>query len=300
MEIFKKAQFIGHNASVYALSECSKLNHFLSSGGDGWIVEWDLNNPEQGRLLAKTDSNIFSILYLPSKNWLLAGNMFGGIHWIDLGSGNNFKSVLHHKNGVFALFSFNENEILSLGGDGILTKWDIEKNRAIESVVLSSKSLRSIAKHPNLDILAVAASDSNIYILDAQSLELICTIEKAHQNSVFSVCFSPDGKYLLSGGRDAYMRIRLCNQNFEELPTEPAHLFTVNCIAFHPNGKIFATASRDKTIRIWDANSFALLKVIDSVRNAGHIKSVNRLLWNDEVLYSCSDDRSIIAWEIKV
>jgi WD40 repeat protein len=95
------------------------------------------------------------------------------------------------------------------------------------------------------------------------------------------------------------LRIRLSNNNFEELPTQAAHLFTVNDIAYHPNGKFFATASRDKTIRIWDAVSFVLLKVIDSIRNAGHLKSVNRLLWVDDVLISCSDDRSIIAWEVK-
>jgi WD40 repeat protein len=299
MNILKKAQFVGHNGAVYALSRYIQPNSFLSAAGDGWIVAWDLNDPDHGRLLTKTDSNIFSIVYLPSKNWLIAGNMYGGLHWIDLENGNNFKSVQHHKNGVFALFCLNDKEILSLGGDGILTKWDIEKSIATESLVLSSKSLRAISKHPKLDLLAIAASDSNIYLLNSQNLELVRKIENAHDNSVFSLCFSPDGEYLLSGGRDAYLRIRLSNNNFEELPTQAAHLFTVNDIAYHPNGKFFATASRDKTIRIWDAVSFVLLKVIDSIRNAGHLKSVNRLLWVDDVLISCSDDRSIIAWEVK-
>jgi WD40 repeat protein len=299
MEIVKKAQFLGHNGAVYALSSYNNSNSFLSAAGDGWIVAWDLNDPDKGKLVVKTDSNIFSILFLPSKNWLVAGNMFGGLHWIDLENGNNFKSVLQHKHGIFALFCLNDKDILSLGGDGILTKWDIDKYRASESIVLSSKSLRAISKHPKLDLLAVAASDSNIYFLNAQNLELLGKIENAHDNSVFSLCFSPDGEYLLSGGRDAHLRIRLSNNNFEELPTQAAHLFTVNDIAYHPNGKYFATASRDKSIRIWDAKSFALLKVIDSIRNAGHLKSVNRLLWVDDVLISCSDDRSIIAWEVK-
>ena len=300
MEPVKKAQFIGHNAAVYSICSFNDTDFFLSSGGDGWIVEWNINNPENGRLLAKTDSNIFSMLYLKDRNWLLAGNMYGGLHWIDLGTGINFKSVLQHKKGVFAIFRLNENELLSLGGDGILTKWDIDKCRATESVELSGKSLRSIARHTNRNILAVAASDSTIYLLNAENLELIDKMENAHDNSVFSICFSPDGKYLLSGGRDAHLRIRLCENNFEELPTQAAHLFTVNDITYHPNGKYFASASRDKTIRIWDAKSFALLKVIDSIRHAGHLKSVNKLLWTETTLLSCSDDRSIIAWEINV
>ena len=300
MELQKKGQFLGHNAAVYAICAFKKQDHFLSTGGDGWIVEWDLNRPETGRLLAKTDANIFSMLYLNQKNWVVAGNMYGGLHWIDLNNAVNFKSVLHHKKGVFALALFNENEILSLGGDGALSKWDIENCRATETLVLSNKSLRAIALHPSQNIMAVAASDSNIYLLDSDKLTVLQTIEKAHDNSVFSIQFSPDGKYLLSGGRDAYLRIWDSNKNFEELPTQAAHLFTVNDIAFHPGGKIFATASRDKSIRIWDAENFALLKVIDAIRYAGHLKSVNKLLWTADALLSCSDDRSIIAWEVKI
>ena len=61
-----------------------------------------------------------------------------------------------------------------------------------------------------------------------------------------------------------------------------------------------ATASRDKTMKIWDANNFKLLKVIDTVRNGGHINSVNTLRWSkyNNWLISGSDDRSIIIWEI--
>ena len=119
MELQKKGQFLGHNAAVYAICAFKKQDHFLSTGGDGWIVEWDLNRPETGRLLAKTDANIFSMLYLDQKNWVVAGNMYGGLHWIDLNNAVNFKSVLHHKKGVFALALFNEN------GDEITDEWNI-------------------------------------------------------------------------------------------------------------------------------------------------------------------------------
>ena len=88
--------------------------------------------------------------------------------------------------------------------------------------------------------------------------------------------------------------------NYEGVFSEPGHWFTINEIVFSPDGKFTATASRDKTIKIWDANSFKLLKVIDAVRGGGHINSVNTLLWSkyNNWLISGSDDRSIIIWEI--
>src|SRR5690606_5922586 len=102
---------------------------------------------------------------------------------------------------------------------------------------------------------------------------------EAHGNSVFSLCLSPDGKYLLSGSRDAHLKVWDAENKFYLLHTIPAHLFTVNHIAFHPDGKLFASAGRDKHIKIWDAQSFQLLKVIDKEKFQGHVNSVNRLLW---------------------
>jgi len=69
---------------------------------------------------------------------------------------------------------------------------------------------------------------------------------------------------------------------------------------FSPDGKLVATGSRDKTIKIWNAQNFGLLKVIDTQRNGGHINSVNTLLWSsfNNWLISGSDDRSIIIWDV--
>jgi WD40 repeat protein len=300
LEINKIAEYRGHNASIYSLSKFNKSESFLSAAGDGWIVEWNCKNPDQGKLLSKTDSNIFSILHLEDSNRLLAGNMYGGLHWIDLKTSLNYKSVQFHQKGIFAFHRINQKQLLALGGDGILSLWDISQSKCTESIQLSQQALRCISKHPKKNILAIGSSDANIYLLNSENLEILETIKNAHQNSVFSINYSPDGQYLLSAGRDAFLRVRETENNYEELPTQAAHLQTVNDIAFHPNGHIFATASRDKTIKIWDYSNFALLKVIDTVRYGAHLKSVNKLLWLDDYqLLSASDDRTIMSWEIK-
>ena len=54
------ARLSGHNASIFALSPFSDQRYFLSAAGDGWIVKWDLEAPDLGKLIAKVDTQIFA------------------------------------------------------------------------------------------------------------------------------------------------------------------------------------------------------------------------------------------------
>jgi WD40 repeat protein len=296
INVKNKTVLEGHRAAIYAVIAYDQPTHFLSAGGDGWIVSWDLEKPENGELLATVPGNIFSCLYLEKENWVVAGDMNGGLHWVDLETKKNFKSSQVHQKGVFDLKLIAKG-LISLGGDGSICRWDIESARALESLQISKERLRSMAYAPERNELAVAASDGYIYFLEADSWQLKHKI-KAHEHSVFCLKYSPDGKFLLSGGRDAFLRIWDIENNFEEQPTEAAHLFTVNALAFHPSAPILATASRDKTIKLWDLTDFRLLKVIDAIKG-GHINSVNDLYWSTykNQLISCSDDRTLRIWE---
>ena len=123
--------------------------------------------------------------------------------------------------------------------------------------------------------------------------------KEAHENSVFVAKYSPSGQYIVSGGRDAQLRVWEIEE-FREVNCQPAHWYTINDLVFHPKGHWLATASRDKTIKIWDTNTFQLLKVIDVQKFGGHINSVNKLHWSshNDWLISCSDDRTIMVWAV--
>lgn len=296
LKIKKRIQLTGHNAGIYALERFDEENTFLSGAGDGWVVSWDLKDPEMGRLLAKVETQIFALHYLQDHNMAVVGNMNGGIHWIPLEHPEQGKNIAHHKKGIFDFYRIGDT-LISVGGEGLLTKWDISGQRSLESLHLTNQSLRCIDYAPELDLLAVGASDNCIYLLNPNTFEVVNKIPEAHNNSVFSLKFSPDNQWLISGGRDALLKVwRL--SDLSSVSSQPAHWYTINAIAFHPQGHLFATASRDRTVKIWDSNTFQLLKVLDTIRDGGHINSVNNLYWStyENTLISCSDDRTIILW----
>src|SRR5690606_23900037 len=117
---------------------------------------------------------------------------------------------------------------------------------------------------------------------------------------VTALCFSPDGQYLLTGGRDAQLNV-LETVRFTVVNTFTPHLFTVYAIKYHPFLPIFATASRDKTIKIWSSDDFRLLRVISLERGFdSHVLSVNDLIWNGykNQLISVSDDKRALVWDV--
>ncbi|MBL7810016.1 MAG: hypothetical protein JNN28_19495 [Saprospiraceae bacterium] len=296
MHVHKIHTCTGHNAALYALAPGTGQRHFLTAGGDGWIVAWNLDNPENGRVVAQVPAQIFALCKLDDGR-LVAGNMNGGIHWIDLEHPDQTRNLQHHRKGVFALKQIGPF-VYSCGGDGFLTRWLAEKALSLESIQLSHQSLRCLAYDATRGWLAIGGSDYAIYVLNERTMALQRVLKMAHTSSVFSLAFSPDGRYLWSGGRDAMLRIWDIESDFAPVSAQPAHLYTINDMAFSPDGQWLITASRDRTIKCWDAHSFALLKVIDTLRNGSHPRSVNRLMWQDGWLISAGDDRQAMIWEI--
>lgn len=295
----KKAQLTGHNGSIFSVIADHQPGHILSAAGDGWIVRWNINDPELGKLVAKVDTQIFSMLLLEGQNRLVVGNMNGGVNWVDLDAPNSpeaNKNIAHHKKGTFAIYQIGDS-VFTAGGDGLLTRWDSLSGKSIESLQLSISAIRSIDFSPQRNELALGASDNALYFLDATTLSLKNSIPNAHENSVFSVKYSLDGTRLFSGGRDALLKVWDLDTH-QSIAQRAAHWFTINDLAISPDGSYLASASRDKTIRIWRTDDFKLVKGLEAIRDQGHINSVNSLLWLPSgELISASDDRRLIIWQ---
>ncbi len=296
--MFKKIhQSTGHRAALYTLAPSHTPRCLLAAGGDGWISEWQLGDPETGRVIAQTPTPIYALEISPP-HWpeqlLLIGDMLGHLYWIDRAHPEAGRNVQHHSKGIYAIhWQVSEAAVFTAGGDGVLTRWNPREKRPVESIQLSNRPLRCIASNPQRDLLAVGASDGYIYYLRRSNLELLERVS-AHQFSVFSLLWSPDGAVLYSGGRDALLK-SWRDANVNEVSV-PAHLGTINHLVLSPNGQWIASAGKDKNIKIWAAQDLRLLKVLDTIREQGHLNSVNRLIWDENGLFSVSDDRSIIFW----
>jgi WD40 repeat protein len=297
MDIQLKNKLIGHKGSIYTLTYDASRHHLLSGGGDGWLVSWP-SGQNDGKLIADVGDQIFSLHYLADLDRLAVGSMTGDLYWVSEDTGTTAQKKLFHSRGIYDLLTLNDY-LISAGGDGRLGFWNLQTRDIDESVALSHKSLRSLSLSPSATHLAVGSSDGGIYILSCQDWSMLKIIENAHLPAVFTIDWL-DEQTLVSGGRDAHLKVWKISDTSIPVIDVSAHWFTINHILCHADQPLIATASRDKTIRIWHQDDFRLIKSLDAAKSGGHINSVNRIAWSEDgsELYAASDDATISVWTI--
>ena len=297
VEIKKLHSLTGHRNPVYTLHSGARQSEFFSGSGDGMIAHWDLEEPENGELIAKLPNSVYALHYIPQADVLIAGHNYEGIHLLDWKNKKEVASLKLTAAAIFDIQSFGDR-LLIASGDGTIQLVDLKSLTILKNIKASEKSARTIAINRSTGEIAVGFSDYFIRVFD-EELSLKHAWQ-AHKNSVFTLRYSPNGEWLMSGSRDARLKAWDIRSEYKKFEEVVAHMYAINHIEFSPDGKHFVTCSMDKSIKVWDANALKLLKVIDRARHAGHGTSVNKLLWTDhhQQLLSASDDRSISVWQI--
>ncbi|NWJ98529.1 MAG: protein kinase, partial [Chloroflexi bacterium] len=115
-----------------------------------------------------------------------------------------------------------------------------------------------------------------------------------HSYAVWTVAFSPDGKYLASGSYDKTVKLWDVN-TAKELYTFKGHSDSITSVAFSPDGKYLASASQDKTIKVWDVSTTKELYTLK-----GHSYAVTSIAFSPDSKYlaSASQDNNVKLWDV--
>lgn len=298
VQVDKISSLEGHKDCIYTIEKSVHHHQLYSGAGDGMVVVWDLSDPDLGKLVAKLPASVYAIHLFESENKLLVGQNFSGIHKIDPEEKKEIGSIKMTDGAIFDIKSYKD-KIIAGDGNGTITTLQYEPLKVLNQFRASEKSARTIAVNPVNREYAVGFSDNTIRIYDLQSDKLKKEIS-AHKNSVFTLRYTPDFKYLLSGSRDAHLKFWDTENDYQLKEDIVAHMYTINHIDFDPQGNYFVSCSMDKSIKVWDAHQWKLLKVIDKARHAGHGTSVNKLYWTafNNQLVSASDDRTLSVWDL--
>ena len=261
-----------HLGSLYCL-DWSVSGRLLASGSNDKIIKLmvvpELSESTNSKKNEEDDDDILelpinghngtirSICFDPSSDLTLltSGDVDKNIKIWDTENGSSKGELVGHNNDVTSLKWSNDGSYFGSGSvDKTIKLWDLKSLREICTVpTLGYGPINDISLFNTGEMLIIAAAhvDGKITIWDAQRKSLFTEIkENTQQKEVRTLAFSPDGKFLVSGGFDNKIKIYDIMNNFN-LAGELEHNDKVVSVKWHPDLPIIVSTSADKTARLW-------------------------------------------------
>jgi WD40 repeat protein len=146
---------------------------------------------------------------------------------------------------------------LAAGTYGQVAIWDLHSAQPVKLLTSVLGAVNDARFSPDGKLLAVAggqpSAKGDLRIYQTSDWKLLAALG-GHQDTVFSVAFSPDGKCLASASFDK--TVRLWNvSNFKLERTFTHHSDFVYSVAFSPDGLWLASASKDRSVKTVDTNT---------------------------------------------
>jgi WD40 repeat protein len=119
-------------------------------------------------------------------------------------------------------------------------------------------------------------------------------LQTGHSQKAEAIAFSPDGRYLATGGVDQTIKIWDVATG-RELRTLTGHVRAVKAVAFSPDAKLLASGGADGKIKLWEIASGSEVGGLP-----GHTQAVNALVFSRDGRWLASGgaDFAVKLWDV--
>jgi len=250
-----------------------------------------MNNPE---LVFNSvhSMGIEAIAYSPDGAYLASGSSDKTIKIWEVETGRLLRTLTGHTDDVYSVSYSPDGKYLASGSDDKTVKlWEVATGECVKTLSGHTDIVRSVSFAPNGKYFASNSDDETIKVWEVATGNCVKTL--IGSESLSSVSYSPDGKYLvsasvgtaklwevasgncvktLSGGRiaynpdGAYLAIAYVSITILKVPTGECikeigdDSSTVYSVAYSPDGTV-ASASYGE-VKLWDAKSCKYIKAL--------------------------------------
>ncbi|KAI7907302.1 WD40-repeat-containing domain protein [Cokeromyces recurvatus] len=185
----------------------------------------------------------------------------------------------------------DEEEAIDESADGFEFRPNEEDENTMELADDSVQGFLIIVNHNG--IIVSGGGDDKSYLWRCDTGEMLKCLD-GHTDSVTSVGFSCDGKYVASAGMDG--KVRVWNAETGDFCVSVDGPDEVVWIDWHPKGNILLAGATDSTIWMWAMPSGKFMNIFN-----GHAGPVTAGCFTPDgkKIVSTSEDSSFIVWDPK-
>jgi WD40 repeat protein len=231
----------------------------LASGCGKAVMLWDMRSGQETTRLTGHENNVMAVAFSADGTQLASGSLDNTVRVWDVARHTQTHSIRTQIAVCDVTFSANGKELAfaELGGHARVV--DLATGNEVMKLDGFAGKVMHIAFSPTDRILAASSvRDKNIQLWDVAGRKLIRELV-GHEEGVWSLAFSPDGRTLASGGgldQDCAVRIWDVSSG-NEVHRISAHAYVVSGLGFSKDGTLLASSGGEGAIRIWDTATWA-------------------------------------------
>lgn len=250
----------GHEAWVVSVI-FSPDNTIITTSWDGTVKIWNPNG-DNIKTLASHNAGVFDISFSPDGETFATASRDGTVKlWSQ--DGENIKTMLAHDDWVFSVSFSPDGETIATGSrNGMVKLWN--RNGEMLAILPGHDApVFGVSFSPDGKTLASASWDTTVKLwsldfsrmrgksdkkIDGEELQTL----PGHNDSVWSLDFSPDGKTLATTSEDG--TVKLWSLRGDRAKAFMAHESAIRGVSFSPDGETIATGGMDMTVKLWNKN----------------------------------------------
>jgi WD40 repeat protein/serine/threonine protein kinase len=241
--------------------------YFFQGKGGSNVELWDRETGQRRPTLQRTANVIWGLAFSPDGAKLALGGTNPQVEVRDVRTGAVCWSN-HEPNLPQAMsIAFSPDGRTLAAGFGKYSQqeafqvkiYHAETGREAVAFPGPNGGVNHLAFHPDGRRLAVAGSQV-VEVWDVGAPKRVHELP-GHTKWIYGVAYSPDGKWLATGGWDRTIKLRDATSGEEKL-TIFAHNGFVLDLAFSPDSRALVSTSEDRSVRLWEVPSGRLIGVL--------------------------------------